>query len=226
MHVEVALRALDELIEARSILNHPFYRAWERGELTQEQLATYARVYYPHVAAFPRYLEQALAGADNVSIREELERNLDDELHVPKAHSELWLDFAAALGLERQQIVEAEPHPAVKGAVESYSRLTSNSTAGALAALYAYEAQQPEVSLRKADGLIGYYGIEAPEALAYFGVHAEADLEHRAGERRALGHLLETGASGEEVLDAAEQALDAYWALLDSVCDEAEIPSA
>ncbi len=95
-----------------------------------------------------------------------------------------------------------------------------------MAALYAYEAQQPEVSLRKADGLIGYYGIEAPEALAYFEVHAEADLEHRAGERRALGHLLETGASGEEVLDAAEQALDAYWALLDSVCDEAEIPSA
>src|SRR5438094_785216 len=57
MRTEETLRALDDLIHARSILQHPFYRAWQRGELTPDQLATYSRVYYPHVAAFTAYLE-------------------------------------------------------------------------------------------------------------------------------------------------------------------------
>ena len=34
MRTEETLRALDELIRERSILQHAFYRAWQRGELT------------------------------------------------------------------------------------------------------------------------------------------------------------------------------------------------
>jgi pyrroloquinoline quinone (PQQ) biosynthesis protein C len=57
-------------------------------------------------------------------------------------------------------------------------------------------------------------------SLAYFTVHAEADVRHREGERQALSRCLDRGASAEEVLDAASQALDAYWGLLDGVCRE------
>lgn len=35
-----ALRRLDEIIRERSILEHPFYQAWEKGMLTKSQLAT------------------------------------------------------------------------------------------------------------------------------------------------------------------------------------------
>ena len=63
MDSATALRELDESIRERSILKHPFYRAWERGELTREQLATYAGIYYPHVRAFPRYLAVAITHA-------------------------------------------------------------------------------------------------------------------------------------------------------------------
>jgi len=52
MRTEETLRALDDLIRERSILQHPFYRAWQRGELTRDQLATSSRVYYHHVAPF------------------------------------------------------------------------------------------------------------------------------------------------------------------------------
>ena len=33
MRTEETLRVLDDLIRERSILQHPFYRAWQRGEL-------------------------------------------------------------------------------------------------------------------------------------------------------------------------------------------------
>ena len=67
------LTALDALIQSRSILQHPFYVAWQKGTLTREQLATYARVYWPHVAAFPSYLEAAARLTDDVHIQAVLE---------------------------------------------------------------------------------------------------------------------------------------------------------
>ncbi len=217
------LRSLDQKIQARSILMHPFYLAWERGELKRDQLATYATVYYPHVAAFPRYLQSALETADDPMIRSELESNLTDELSHPKPHNELWLDFAEALGLDRELVANAPLHPAAEHITRTFHRLTRQSTAGALAALYAYESQQPEVSRRKADGLRCNYSMESPKALAYFEVHAEADIRHSEGERRALLESLDKDTSPDLVLRAAEETLDAYWGLLDGVCEAAAL---
>ncbi len=214
------LKELDGLIEKRSILQHPFYQAWREGRLTIEDLATYAQIYYPHVAAFPGYLQAALQTAEDSEVRSELESNLREELGEPKPHSELWLDFASGLGLERELVSKASPHPAAKQIVAAFEMLSEESSTSALAALYAYEAQQPEVARTKADGLVELYGIDDPQTLAYFEVHAEADLRHREGERRALERCLSDGASMDEVLLAAGQALDAYWGLLDGVCAE------
>jgi len=225
MTLHETLDSLDRLIQSRSILEHPFYVAWRRGELSRDQLATYARVYYPHVAAFPGYLRAALDVAGDPVVRDVLERNLADELSNPKPHGELWLDFAADLGLDRAAVAQAEPRPAARNIVATFDRLAAGESAGALAALYAYESQQPEVASQKADGLRRLYGVERAEALAYFDVHAVADLEHRRGERRALEHALAGGtASANVVRESAGEALDAYWGLLDGVCQDAAIP--
>jgi len=224
MKHEAFLGRLDDLIQSRSILEHPFYVAWQKGELTRDQLADYARMYYPHVEAFPHYLESAIAGSDDSEIRAELQDNLEDERSIPEPHPKLWLDFAAAFDLDEGDVSEADPHPATKKMVSTFDRLTSNGTAGAVTALYAYESQQPEVSRQKVEGLQAFYGVDDPQSLAYFEVHAEADIEHRAGERRAIARCLEAGATEEEILDAAGQALDAYWGLLEGVCQEAGIP--
>ena len=217
------LDTLDELVRERSILQHPFYVAWERGELTREQLATYARAYYPHVQAFPRYLEAAIAQADDPACRAELQRNLADERSNPKAHHELWLDFADVLGQDRHEIATAAPKPFAQATVDTFERLTRCNSASGLAALYAYESQQPEVSCRKMAGLREFYGLPDAQGLAYFEVHATADIDHRAGERNALARCLDDGASPEMVLGAAADALDAYWGLLDGICVEAGV---
>jgi pyrroloquinoline-quinone synthase len=217
---------LDRLIQSRSILCHPFYVAWRNGTLSRAQLATYARAYYPHVAAFPDYLRAGIAGAGDPVVRAELGRNLEDEVSQPRPHPELWLDFAAGLGLDRTDVARAAPCPAARHIVETFGRLARGETAGALAALYAYEAQQPEVARQKADGLRARYGVTGRETLAYFEVHAAADVAHRAGERDALRRVLAVGASAETVQAAAAEALDAYWGLLDGICDDAGVARA
>src|SRR3954466_14670944 len=90
MRPDETIRCLDELIQSRSILAHPFYQAWRRGELTTRQLATYATVYFSHVAAFPGYLERASHRADDPLVRAELADNLSDERGNPAPHNELW----------------------------------------------------------------------------------------------------------------------------------------
>ena len=220
------LDRLDGLVGSRSILGHPFYVAWQRGELSRAQLATYARVYYPHVAAFQEHLEEALGRAKEPAVRDELARNLADELGRPAPHPELWLDFAEELGLGRDQVVAHPPHPAAGRMIGTLRRRAVGSTAGALAAFYAYESQQPEVSQTKMEGLRLHYDVSSPKALAYFAVHETLDREHRLGEREALGRCLDQGADAEEVLDAAGDALASYWHLLDGVCEEAGLPIA
>ncbi len=223
MNSTAVLAELDSLIARRSILDHPFYQAWTEGRLTCDQLSTYARYYYPHVAAFPGYLETAIAASADPEVRAELEDNLREELAVPKPHAELWLDFARGCGLAVAEVSTAAPAAGARTTVETFDRLAGRSSASALAALYAYESQQPEVAHTKAAGLAGHYGIADEASLAYFTVHAEADVRHRDGERQALARCLAAGATREEILGSAEQALDAYWGLLDGVCREAGI---
>ena len=221
MTTEETLRALDDLIRERSILQHPFYRAWQRGELKPAQLGTYARVYYPHVAAFPRYLKNAINRASDSVIKSALEQNLEDELTSPAPHPELWLDFATATGEERQAVKSAEPFPKTADTIGTFDRLTTHNIASGLTALYAYESQQPEVAVEKLRGLRHCYGIHSSQALSYFTVHASADVEHRAAERSAIRRCLDCGTSSGAVMNAAGEALDAYWNLLDGVCEEA-----
>ena len=223
MTTEETLRALDHLIRERSILQHPFYRAWQRGELTSDQLATYSRVYYPHVAAFPRYLKNAINCASDSVIRSALEQNLEDEMTSPAPHPELFLDFASATGQDREAVVSAEPISKTADTISTFDRLTSREIASGLTALYAYESQQPEVAAEKLRGLRDYYGIHSPQALGYFAIHATADVEHRAAERSAIRRCLDSGTSPGTIMDAAEEALDAYWNLLDGVCEEANL---
>ncbi len=221
-----AMDRIDRRIAERTILEHPFYVAWRRGELDREQLAAYARLYYPHVAAFPGYLEAALADATDPAVRDELAANLAEERSVPKAHDELWLDFSRGLGLDPDAVAAARPTPGVERVVETFRRLSRRSTGAALAGLYAYESQQPEVARQKADDLRELYGVDDPETLAYFEVHAEADLRHREGERAALERCVESGADPAELLAATDEALDAYWGLLDEVCRETGVAAA
>jgi pyrroloquinoline-quinone synthase len=188
--------------------------------LTRRDLATYARVYYPHVAAFPEYLEAAAERAELPAVRAELLENLREERTEPRPHAELWLRFAAAVGADPAAVLAATPAGAARRTVDQFRRLCGTGTAAALAALYAYESQQPEVSRQKMAGLREHYGISDADALSYFSVHAETDLRHRAGERRALALCLEAADCSGEVFAAGQAAIGAYWNLLDGVTEE------
>ena len=206
------------LIEERSLLKHPFYRAWQAGELTLEQLRGYACQYYAHVLAFPQYVSAAHAICPDQGERQELLENLIEEERGDENHPELWLRFAEGVGATRQSIIDTEPLPETTRLVDLFRDATSQrSFAEACAGLYVYESQVPEVAKTKIDGLKRFYGIDDPRSLQFFEVHIGADEIHSAVGAAMVRRHAGEGTSRDAVVTTATECADALWGFLDGV---------
>ncbi|MGA2812296.1 MAG: CADD family putative folate metabolism protein [Candidatus Acidiferrum sp.] len=209
------LEQIDAAIAKKNLLNHPFYQDWQAGKLSKQNLQLYAAQYYRHVEAFPKHL-RVLAARTEGAIRRIVEENLAEEENPAASHPKLWRDFAAALGVGEDDITCCPALPGTQNVVRTFREICGDrSIAEAVAALYAYEAQVPEIATTKIAGLRSFYSVTQPQALAYFQVHEEADIAHRAAWRN---WLLENATEDEdEILATTNEALDALWGALDAV---------
>jgi pyrroloquinoline-quinone synthase len=184
---------LDEARRSRNVLDHPFYRRWEAGELSRAELAFYAGEYRHAVVALA---DAAAAAGDAEHAAEEA------------AHVALWDDFAAALDAP----LDRAPAPETLACAEAWRR---TDPLEARAVLYAVEAGQPDVSRTKLEGLVAHYGFERDAGGAeYFSLHADRDHEHAAASRAVLEQA--DPAKADRLVAAAEAALDGNWRLLDA----------
>lgn len=184
---------LEAVADRWNVLRHPFYRRWECGELTRDELSYYAGEY--------RHAVVALAG---------LARTASDEGHAAEeaAHVDLWDDFARSLDAD----LERAPCTETTTCVDAWS---GSGFEGA-AALFAIESAQPEISKTKLDGLTRWYGFEPhTKGTRYFELHSERDHEHAELSRRVLERA--EPADADRIVEAAERALQGNWALLDGV---------
>lgn len=187
------------------------------GKLSREALQLYAAQYYRHVEAFPKHL-RVLAARTEGPIRDIVLENLAEEENPARPHPKLWRDFAATLGVNEEDITCCPSLPGTQTVVETFREIVGDRpVAEAVAALYAYEAQVPEIASTKIDGLRKFYGVTSAKALAYFTIHEEADKNHRQAWRNWLEQHVQGENDEEEILATTNQALDALWGALDAV---------
>ena len=172
---------LKNAISNYHLLSHPFYEGWSRGEVPIQTIKEYAKEYYTHVTAFPRYISASHAQCDDLKKRRLLLENLADEegLNGDTPHPELWLRFAEGLGLSRNEVKKNTPKESIKHVVKVFMQAARSSYAEGLASLYAYEYQVPEVAETKIKGLKEHYNTKDERSLSFFEVHREADVHHR-----------------------------------------------
>ncbi|MFY9805381.1 MAG: CADD family putative folate metabolism protein [Candidatus Acidiferrales bacterium] len=211
------LESLDALVEKHHLLKHPFYQAWTEGRLSKQQLGLYAEQYYQHVRAFPENLKQLAARSNgDGNLKSVVQENLDEELDASAPHPLLWRQFAQSLGVSDESLEAAQPRPGIAALLDTFDEVAAQgSMTQAVAAFYVYEAQVPEIASQKISGLRRFYGITEPQALAYFAVHEEADVRHRAAWREWL--TAQNNVDTVAVLCAAERSLKALWGALDAV---------
>ena len=162
------LNELNNRLDKFHLLNHPFYIAWEQGELTQEILQDYAEQYYQHIKAFPRYISATHSMCEDIEKRKILLDNLSDEEDLNKDHPMLWKQFALAAGADENSLDSVKQEYFTSDLIENFFRLSRSSYAEGLGALYAYERQVPEIAETKIKGLIDHYNISTNQGLEYF----------------------------------------------------------
>lgn len=199
---------IDAIVKQRHLLTHPFYRRWQKGKVPIEVLEEYARQYYHYEKSLPSYMEATVGHLPEGEMKDSLTRVLEDERSHPKPHAEMWLDFAAALGLSADEVKDSEPSPATRRLVGTYRALTERGSEEGLAAIYAYEGQFAEVAEEKADGLRRFYEVTDDKALAFFDLHSTLDVDHGRTIKEAV-------TTSDRSREAAHLALDAWWGMLD-----------
>lgn len=216
MEAHSSFRArLDDAVRERDLLQHPFYKAWTAGTLTQDDLAFYSTQYWRQVEAFPGYLQTLGDRLPEGESRAIIEENLSDE--VGDDHAGMWLRFAEALGVDAQRVQTSEIEPETKSCVETFAAsMATKSPAFALGMLYGYESQTPAVAKTKVEGLARHYGIQGDGA-RYFELHGELDVEHSDELARAMDATIVDEESRAHAVAGARAGAGAIWGLLDGV---------
>lgn len=221
------IERLDQLIDQRHLLTHPFYTKWTAGTLPKEAMQEYTRQYFAFESSFPRFLSAMHHREERADVRQQILDNLWDEEHGEANHAELWLRFAEGIGVDRDDVKSAPRNEATQALVDMYSELCREApVAEGVAALYAYERQVPEVAGSKIDGLKKHYGIEDERTLEFFVLHGELDKEHSGAEREMLRSLIADSADPDGIERATDRATQAWWDFLTAVDMPAREPVA
>ena len=205
------IQRIDEMIEERSLLKHPFYQMWSDGKLSLDSLTGYSKEYFQLVKAVPSFMTPLIEQAPD-SLKSELASNQEEEIQ----HIKPWMRFATSLGVDEKELDDYKGLPKTIQAVSELSSLMHSFDSGSCA-MYAFEKEIPKISQVKLEGLAEFYGISSEQATEYFRLHTEADIRHAASWRKAIEN---SSSKNEELLGIAEKSISAQNMLLDS-CYEA-----
>lgn len=200
------------VLAEKSLLKHPFYVEWTKGTLPRYKLEEYARQYYHFEAAFPRFLSAIHSRAESLTVRQLLLENLWDEEHGERNHPVLWLEFAAALGVDASEVTSAELNAETAALIDHYMQTSRGApVAESLGTLFAYEGQVPEIAWQTIKGLSDHYGFR-PDEFEFFSVHLVLDVAHAGAETEAIQQSSE---DEDAVVSAVEVACDRLNEFLD-----------
>ncbi|MGQ0606542.1 MAG: TenA family transcriptional regulator [Candidatus Nitrosotenuis sp.] len=199
-------KKIDQLIEQKSLLKHPFYQMWSDGKLSVDMLAGYSKEYFQMVKAVPSFVGE-IAKFVPENMVDEIKANQQEEAE----HVEPWTHFAVSLGVNNVNAYFGLEK--TNQAVSELSELMTSLEAGA-AAMYAFEKEIPKISHTKLEGLEKFYSITSDDATEYFRLHMEADIRHAATWEKILDTIPEE--KHNDLLAVAEKSLDAQNHLLDS----------
>lgn len=204
---------VSEIIAEKSILNHPFYQAWQKGVLKKEELQDYMVQYYHLESAFPRFQSAVHTNCADSEMRKVMLKDLVGEEGPETNHVDQLITFSAALGVSKEKLESSTANANTLAAIDTILGLTQDKNINkGLAALATYKEQIRGVAVTKESGLQSFYGITSPEALQFFRTHAKKNT--------AWHELLDQNVSEAEysnTLESVGTLCNAWWSYLDGV---------
>jgi len=212
-----------EIRARRSFGGHPLWHRVEKGEASRPALQIFAAQFYLQVYEFPRAVSglhsRCLDAGERIRLAESLYEEETGRISgVNKPHPEVFLDFCAAVGLERRDVVNAHPLPSTASLVQwfEYSTKILPFLEGVAAINLAAEGQVAGAFGPFARALERHYGVSR-EAVAFWDVHEIADAEHAdVGDHIVLKHAA-SDAVQAGVRRAVDTSLAMWWQFFDGI---------
>jgi len=215
-----------EVRAGRSFGGHPLWFKIQEGRLSRQGLQGFARQFFLQVVEFPRAISALHSRCPDLAERRKLAESVYEEetgkLSGSKAHPELFLDFAAGVGLGREEVLAAEPLPSTAALIHwfEYSTKILPFLEGVAAINLAAEGQVVGAFGRFARALQKHYGLSEAE-VAFWDIHELADAEHSdVGDHIVVKHAT-TDELQRRVRTAVRTSLGMWWQFFEGM-DERE----
>lgn len=203
----INLSQFDSVIQSRSLLQHPFYLKWSKGELSLADLQVYAKEYFHLVEHIPGIVERVRDRVTDPALRARIERNIKEETE----HVGLWRRFARSLGINESDLVTHVPSKKVQDAVKALEAVAEKSTDEGIAAIYALECELAKIAKTKKEGLTAFYNLTSEDAHIYFDEHLHEEEHLKVWRLFPVNEKTAT--------TAVDTSLTSQHAVLDAVCE-------
>lgn len=163
--------------------DHPFVLGLEEGTITREQIQAVMEQFYLHIRNMLPWIGEIYVKCPHADVRDTLVKNLAEEcLGVftgTKAHPELLLEFAAAIGADVDAWRAADQNPTSRRLTDYFEFMaTRRDWFVALSAIaIGLESFVPETFTRMVAAFKANYGL-TDEQLVFWTMHIMADEEH------------------------------------------------
>jgi pyrroloquinoline-quinone synthase len=211
-----------EVRERRSFGGHPLWLKIAEGRLPRPALRDFAKQFFLQVVEFPRAVSALHSRCPDLTERVKLAESVYEEetgrLSGSKAHPELFLDFAAGVGVARAEMLQATPLASTAALVHwfEYSTKLLPFHEGVAAINLAAEGQVVGAFGPFARALQKHYGLD-DAAVAFWDIHEIADAEHSdVGDHIVVRHAT-TPERQDAVRRAVHTSLAMWWQFFDGM---------
>jgi pyrroloquinoline-quinone synthase len=176
---------LQRVLQQRHPKPHPIRQLLLSGRLTKEQLQGWAQNQFHEFRNIHRFFGIRYQKCPIPELRRMLLENMVEEegedLFGGKypSHQELWLRFAEGIGIQRDDLLNYEPLPGIRAALEMYVSLVQQSHwAVAIGTGLVFEGGGPKRMGEERQALERHYSWIPPAALDFFRAHEYHDEGH------------------------------------------------
>jgi len=211
-----------EVREQRAFGRHPLWLKIAEGRLPRPALGEFAKQFFLQVVEFPRAVSALHSRCPDLGERVRLAESVYEEetgrLSGSKAHPELFLDFAAAVGVPRAEMLAARPLPSTAALIHWFEYATKILPfhEGVAAINLAAEGQVVGNFGPFARALEKHYGLDRA-AVAFWDVHELADAEHADVGDHIVVRYATTAERQQAIREAVRTSLAMWWQFFDGM---------
>lgn len=215
-----------QLVAKKHSKDHPLFPMIARGELSDDALKGFVKQFY---LLFPKPFPKPIAAMfsrcpDDPELERMWTENLMEEAAGQESgttsHKELYLRFAASLGISREEMDATLPLPETSALLNWRELLINQRSWLELYACQgmALEGTASERMRQVVSGLVDHYGYNSDdESLLYWTLHMSVDEDHMKVGPYAVEKYAVNDDAQERVRLSLQTTLDTFWLVYDGI---------